>query len=126
MVVLYADDDPDDMELFGEALRAIDRSIVFIKARSAADALILLQGNLVPDFIFLDINMPLMDGIECLFRIRAFPLLGNVPVIMLTTSQNEKDKERAQELKASFITKPNSFEALVKEVSAQLSANVKR
>jgi CheY-like chemotaxis protein len=56
MVVLYVDDDVDDLQLFGEALREVDPAIIFISAISAEEALNFLHGELRPDYIFMDIS----------------------------------------------------------------------
>ena len=64
MVVLNVDDDHEDREFFCDALREIDPSVVCLIAASGMEALALLQDrDALPDYIFLDINMPMMDGL---------------------------------------------------------------
>ena len=66
-----------------------------------------------PGLILLDIRMPIMDGIECLKRIKASPQLRRIPVVMLTTSKEEEDLIRGYELGCnSFVQKPVDFEKL--------------
>jgi CheY-like chemotaxis protein len=122
MVVLYVDDDIDDLQLFGEAIKEVDSSIIFISASSAEDALNFLHGELLPDYVFMDINMPVMNGIECLSHIRSTEKISHLPVVMLSTSQNVFDIEQSIALQADFISKPNSFRSLVNELATRLKA----
>jgi two-component system response regulator len=70
-----------------------------------------------PSLILLDIRMPVMDGIECLRRIKNSPQLKRIPVVMLTTSKEEEDLIRGYELGCnSFIQKPVDFERLSEAV----------
>ncbi|GJM40193.1 MAG: response regulator [Ardenticatenaceae bacterium] len=71
------------------------------------------QANPLPGLILLDIRMPVMDGIECLRRLKEIPQLRRIPVVMLTTSKEEEDLIRGYELGCnSFIQKPVDFERL--------------
>lgn len=105
---LLVDDDEDDKEIFCLALKKIDPSIDCITASDGREALSILDdGSFIPDYIFLDLNMPRMDGKECLKEIRKQNRLDKVPVIIFTTSSAERDKEETKKLGAnSFITKP--------------------
>ncbi|MCA9900387.1 MAG: response regulator [Ardenticatenaceae bacterium] len=70
-----------------------------------------------PGLVLLDIRMPVMDGIECLRRIRELPELKRLPVVMLTTSKEEEDLIRGYELGCnSFIQKPVDFDRLSEAV----------
>jgi CheY-like chemotaxis protein len=62
--ILLIDDDPDELDIFSEALAEIEKSIVCIQARSARASMNLLK-SLLPDYIFLDINMPEINGLKC-------------------------------------------------------------
>ena len=115
---LLVDDDEDDREIFSLALQDVDPSIDCVTARDGREALSILSINFVPDYIFLDLNMPLMDGKECLKEIRKRSHLNAVPVIIYSTSSAEKDKEETKKLGASsFITKPPLVSALAKKLS---------
>jgi CheY-like chemotaxis protein len=71
MTILYADDDKDDRDLLSEALEQIDPSISCITAHDGKEALSILQENrTLPDYIFLDVNMPVMDGKKCLTELK--------------------------------------------------------
>ena len=105
---LLIDDDDDDKEIFCIALSEVDPSIECHTAIDGIQALDMLQDpSFVPDYIFLDLNMPLMSGKECLVEIKKRPHLRNTPVIIFSTSASQKDIEETRELgAASFITKP--------------------
>jgi CheY-like chemotaxis protein len=113
MVILYVDDDADDIQLFGEAVRQVDATITFVPARSAEDALDFLNGEIFPDLIFMDINMPVMNGLMCLAAIRSNPVLEHLPVVMLSTSGTDREIDQSKSLGADFIVKPNTFQELV-------------
>jgi CheY-like chemotaxis protein len=69
--VFLIDDDRDDREIFMEALAEIDNSAICYTAENGLDALNKLNENLViPQFIFLDLNMPRMSGRECLVELK--------------------------------------------------------
>jgi CheY-like chemotaxis protein len=113
------DDDEDDKEIFCLALQNADPSINCVVASDGREALALLKDrSLVPDFIFLDLNMPVMNGKECLKEIRKQGHLNHVPVIIFSTSSADRDKEEAKALGASaFITKPPLVSLLAKKLS---------
>ena len=67
----------------------------------------------VPDFIFLDLNMPRLNGKECLIEIKKLPKYSKVPLIIYTTSSNQKDKQEIMQLGAHyFLTKPTRISEL--------------
>jgi CheY-like chemotaxis protein len=103
------DDDEDDQELFQLALQDANPEIKLTTASNGVEALKLLEsGNLSTDYIFLDLNMPLMGGKECLVHLKANPLLKTIPVIIFSTSSDASDKKKLSELGAvDFITKPS-------------------
>lgn len=115
--ILLVDDDKDDGELFGEALQEVDASVTFKHLHDERKAYETLGEWPVesPDLIFLDINMPAVSGWDLLRKIRNDESLKHVPVIMYTTSSQNKEARLAEELKATgFITKPTDFRLLVK------------
>src|SRR6266487_683666 len=95
---LLADDDADDQQLFKEALNEIDKSIRCLTASSGEEALNKLKTDLkqLPDYIFLDLNMPRMNGLECLVEIKKTNTLKHIPVIIYSTSSAEKDVEETR------------------------------
>ena len=119
--VLLIDDDRDDAELFKEALFEINPSIGFEHYQDSKEGLqILLEKTTdLPDLIFLDINMPIISGWQCLAEFRKTEHLKNIPVIMFTTSSQPREKELAQELGAQgFITKASEYKALRESISS--------
>jgi CheY-like chemotaxis protein len=111
---LLIDDDSDDRELFSEALSLVGPEIICEQATDAMEGLQLLQNlnRETPDIIFLDINLPVIDGWQFLTRLKESGL-KNIPVIMYSTSSNAWDAKRSREMGAlCFITKPHAFQSL--------------
>lgn len=112
---LLADDDEDDRHLFTEALNEAASGIQVSMVKDGEELMKLLnEKNIVlPDIIFLDLNMPCKDGLECLKEILKTPHLKNIPVIIYSTSTHIKDINETFELGAfRYINKPNSFTGL--------------
>ena len=77
-----------------------------LTATNGVEALQLIRKD-PPDLIFMDMNMPEMDGVACCIELKADPFLCSIPVIMLTTAGREGDRERAKEAGCDdFLTKP--------------------
>jgi CheY-like chemotaxis protein len=105
------DDDADDQEIFLSIVEKISPSVQCITANNGQEALQkLTHENIKPDLIFLDLNMPLMNGKQFL---KACNLLDNckqIPVIILTTSSDRKTREETLSLGArDYITKPDKY-----------------
>src|SRR5262245_34727165 len=112
---LLADDDADDKTLFCEALAEINPGIVCHTAGDGKEALAILAKDQLkkPDIIFLDINMPVMDGWQCLGRLKEDAKHRNIPVIMYSTSSYQRDIDLALESGAfCFFTKPSDYREL--------------
>jgi len=120
---LLVDDDDDDKEIFCMALSETDPSMRCVVASYAVEALQILEDTaFIPDYIFLDLNMPLMSGKECLQEIRKLPHLNKTPVIIYSTSASPKDIQETRELGASyFITKPSRISVLAQKLAGVLS-----
>lgn len=112
---MLADDDTDDALLFCEALCRIAATMQCYKVengREVFDFLSQHQTN-IPDIIFLDINMPIMNGWECLKRLKENSTYNNIPAIMYSTSSARKDVDMAYSLGAAlFLRKPENFQEL--------------
>lgn len=116
MVLLCIDDDPEDVELFIDAVKMIDRTHTCMVAINGIEALSTL-ANIIPDLIFLDINMPVMDGRETLAKIRSDERLRSVPIFILSTSNDLKEAEACSKLGATkWLVKPSSFTELVRRL----------
>lgn len=115
MSFLIVDDDADDRMLVIESVREIDETIECKIARNGEQALELLRNIEVPlpNFIFLDIRMPRLNGKKCLFEIKNDERLKHIPVIIYTTS---KAVEESKELRAMgafhFISKPRNADEI--------------
>jgi CheY-like chemotaxis protein len=123
--ILIIDDDMEDQELLREAIKEVDKSIHCISAKNGEEALDMLHTLLkkLPQLIFLDLNMPRMNGKVFLHRLKQLPIINDIPVIVYTTSKMPIDIEEMKQLGARrFITKPNSFEEIIKIVTGLLSS----
>jgi CheY-like chemotaxis protein len=122
MTILNVDDDEEDIEIFCDAVREIDSSIVCLVAKSAEEAMQILNSEIeLPSYIFLDINMPKVDGNACLQEIKKDRRLNRIPVIMYSTHTRKTDIETYKALNAGFLIKQNSFYELVTELKKVLS-----
>lgn len=113
--ILLADDDLDDTELFSEAVHEVDPTVLFHSAANGSEVLINLQTSKIenPNIIFLDINMPDVNGWDCLKALKNNEQLSNIPVIIYSTSSAQRDRQMAADLGAIyFLTKPEKFEEL--------------
>jgi len=109
------DDDEDDQLFLHEAMNDLKIPIDCYYANNGESALKQLRNDEipVPDFIFLDLNMPKLNGKECLVEIKKLPRYANVPIIIYTTSSNQKDKQETMQLGAHyFLTKPTRISEL--------------
>ena len=116
MEVLFIDDDYDDYLIFCEALKQLNSETrCEYKGDGRAALTFLREQSALPDYIFLDINMPVMDGVECLKRIKMDKRLKDIPVILFTTSLSPwGEKINFKELGADqLIIKPSRFEEIV-------------
>lgn len=120
--ILMADDDPDDRQLAADALAEarLVNPLVFVE--DGEELLEYLRGTgrhsetptARPAVILLDLNMPRMDGREALEQIKADPALRPIPVVILTTSAEERDIVASYDLGvAGYVTKPVTFGELV-------------
>ena len=101
--VLLVEDDEHDTFFFTRAIRKIENAILLPVANNGADALLELTGSdFLPDLIFMDINMPCMNGMECLREIGKNPDWSCIPVVMLSTSVEEAGEARSLGAKAFF------------------------
>jgi CheY-like chemotaxis protein len=100
--VMYVDDSAHDRELFRRIIGLLERSIHYIPVRHGREALDYLNnGNyLQPDFIFLDLNMPGMNGIEVLQEIKKLHHANHIPVFLYSVAHPESMEETAQLLGA--------------------------
>jgi CheY-like chemotaxis protein len=124
--ILLVEDDRDDEELTMRALRRSNIKNEVIVARDGEQALEMLFGqgkfldheiDLLPAVVLLDLKLPKVSGIEVLRRIRSEPRTRRLPVVVLTSSRLERDRDQVYDLGAnSYITKPVDFEKFCEAV----------
>lgn len=113
-IILLADDDRDDTEMFCEALEEIDNTIICYCTINGEELLYKINGlTEKPNLIFLDLNMPIMDGWDCLKILKADKRYSDIPVIMISTSSHKEDMDAAISLGAlCYFVKPNTYNEL--------------
>ena len=125
--ILLVEDDPNDVELTLRAFRARNLANQVFVARDGAEALDFFFSDkahplrdigVMPRVILLDLKLPKVDGLEVLRRLRADERTRSLPVVVLTSSNEEPDIAAAYRLGAnSYIVKPVDFEAFARAVS---------
>src|SRR6476620_9731306 len=112
---MLIDDDIDDQEVFAHALKHLNLDIDFVTANDGVHAIEKINSDpeLTPYFIFLDINMPRMNGIECLVEIKKISRVKNVPVYLYSTYGDPKTIKEGQKKGAvDFLVKGASIQEL--------------
>ena len=109
-IILCIDDDLEDLDIFEDAISEMQLPFTCVKVLSGIDGLSYLTSH-IPDFIFLDINMPAMNGIEVLKSIRRLRGFANIPVIIFSTTISSR-QELTQEGATACISKPGNFHDL--------------
>lgn len=115
LICLLIDDDHDDSEMFQLAIERTRIPVDCVVAHNAIQALKLLRDDeeMIPDFIFVDLNMPLMNGRECIIELRKIGKLRDSTIIVYSTSSNKQEIKEMLELGAAhFITKPSDINLL--------------
>lgn len=112
--IFLADDDQDDREIFMDALTELPIETSVQQFENGVDLMAqLYSGEPLPQVIFLDLHMPLMDGFECLSDIRNVPDFSEIKIIIYSTSYNQTEVDQLKEGGANqYIKKPNSFNQL--------------
>jgi CheY-like chemotaxis protein len=124
--IILTDDDEDDRLFFIDAFEELNMNT---KVTTFNDGLELMdylnsEDAILPNVLFLDLNMPKMSGIECLNEIRANSKMSDIAIAIYSTSASEEDIEETFVLGANiYIKKPNSFKQLKKVLSDVVSIN---
>jgi len=116
---LLVDDDLDDQEIFQLALSEVDPDITCAFANDGILGINYLRQNefRLPDFIFLDLNMPRMGGMEFLKELKKIDAFSHIPVIIYSTSAEPLFMKQTQDLGASgYIVKPSTLRALIQSL----------
>jgi CheY-like chemotaxis protein len=123
MLVFIVDDDLDDITLFCDAVREIDPESRCLLAKNGREALNLLETlQELPDIIFLDINMPIMNGKEFLLIGKQHSRLKDIPIVMYSTTNKVHEINEYYRLGATgFLTKAVKFNKVVEDVRSILT-----
>lgn len=115
ITILLVDDDLDERELFQTAIYGLSTNFKLVTLNDGVYLMdyLVSKPDKRPHIIFLDINMPRKNGLECLIEIRNNPHLRDIPIAMYTTSNNENDIQSSFTLGANvYIKKPDVFNDL--------------
>jgi CheY-like chemotaxis protein len=125
--VFLADDDDDDCVLFEDVLKELSLSYELTIANNGEQLMNKLKSSVsLPDIVFLDLNMPLKTGFECLKEIRADDRLKHLPIIVFSTSAQPTAVEALYHLGATlYIRKPSTYGQLQHRIKKIFETNWK-
>src|SRR5688572_4738401 len=103
MIILYADDDNEDQEVFSEIIQYINPEITILRAEDGLKTFEILSDNTQPDIIFLDVNMPFLDGYQTLGEIRRNERFKNTEVIIYSNNAYQKAYDVYASLGAKYV-----------------------
>ncbi|MDQ3051498.1 MAG: response regulator [Bacteroidota bacterium] len=124
--ILLADDDEDDRQFFTDALTMIAPSLKLTTVQDGEELIKKLKKSKseLPDFIFLDLNMPYKNGLECLKEIKSMDTMKNIPVLIYSTSTNSDQIETTYQNGANlYIQKPNNFDGIIRVLKTIFSVD---
>lgn len=113
---LLIDDDAEEHEIFTIAMIRLNPFLNCISVKSGTHAVERLRSdvNFTPDYIFLDLNMPGMDGKQCLAQLQKIERLQGVPIVIFSTSSNETDVKETMSMGSyGYVVKPDTISELV-------------
>lgn len=124
--VVLADDDEDDRFLFGEAIKQLSIKTKLSLFKDGQELMDYLFSNEMerPNLLFLDLNMPVKDGMQCLREIRQNEAFKDLAIAIYSTSSTEQDIEATFIYGANiYINKPSSFAKLKEVIEKVLQVN---
>lgn len=132
-LVLYADDDPEDIELVSEAFLSYAQNVELLTFPDGIELLNFIETinpfHASPCLFILDINMPRLNGKETLRRLRRIEGFAEVPAVLFSTSSLPADASFAKNFNAGFVTKPlhtNQVHMIIDEIIDHCSDEVKK
>jgi CheY-like chemotaxis protein len=124
--VLIADDDDEDYKFLSSAIFDIKLTVILSRAENGG-VLMRILNEKVPDILFLDVLLPVMDGTECLKEIRADRRFDSLPIVMYTSVKNFETIEFCYREGANlFVCKPNTYSELINVLSKIFSIDWKK
>ena len=121
--ILLIDDDTDELEVFAEALRSVDKNIQCSQARDLNEALEFLRYS-SPAYIFIDYNMPKINGLEVVSEIKMIEKLEKSKIILYSNYISDEMNEKAISLGAyKCVKKPSMVNVLIKNLKDILNDN---
>lgn len=115
LTVFLADDDADDRLLFEEAVMEVNHDVRITMAKNGEQLMGILSTNTPPPphLIFLDLNMPLKNGFECLEEIKSSGKYKDIPVVVFSTSNQKEAIDQVYSIGADYyLCKPDNFQQL--------------
>lgn len=124
--VYLIDDDEDEYLLFQQAISELNIDVEIRYINNCAEMLELLDNGNIPDLLFLDLNMPVISGRECVKKIRE-KLKDKLSIIIYSTSKYTPDVDGTHQDGANlYVIKPNSFEGLIQTLKAVFAIDWKQ
>jgi DNA-binding response OmpR family regulator len=125
MQIVNVDDDPDDREMFCRAITKIDPDIACIQIESGEEAVeVLSKSDFSPEFIFMDINMPRMNGYECVREIYQCANLRDTTIVMFSSSFNPRDQVDFGVMGLKYLLKTSNLSALGESIKKMIQSKL--
>jgi len=122
--IWLADDDPEDCAIFRDVLEQLVPTASLTTISNGEQLMNQLTPSHKPDILFLDINMPLKTGLECLVEIRAQRPFSRLPIVIFTSSKQDKDITKSYGFGANlYYSKPSSFAKLIDDMGDLFKMN---
>jgi CheY-like chemotaxis protein len=124
--VYLIDDDEDEFLLFQQAIAELNINVEVRYINNCAEMLDLLDKNDIPDLLFLDLNMPVISGRECVKKIRE-KIKDKLSIVIYSTSKYQPDVDGTHRDGANlYVIKPNSFEGLMQTLKGVFAIDWKQ
>jgi CheY-like chemotaxis protein len=126
ILITLADDDEDDRLFFTDAFDELKINTIVNTFKNGKELLIFLNNpeSVLPNILFLDLNMPILNGIDCLKEIKKNERFNDIAIAIYSTSSSEEDIENTFVLGANiYIKKPSDFNMLKKALSDVVTIN---
>ena len=111
--IILADDDPDDCLIFSQVAKELKEEVNFTCVESCKALMQFLDSSALPNIIFLDLNMPMLSGQECLKKIKQHEIWKGIPIVIYSTASRQDIIDQCYMLGANlYIVKPTSADKL--------------